>query len=64
MVFIRAPKIERIGPGVEVLATEGNDPVALRQGKTMVSTFHPELSYDTRVHETFLRLFENGNKSL
>src|SRR5438445_1999797 len=55
MVFIRAPKIERIGPGVEVLATEGNDPVALRQGKTMVSTFHPELSYDTRVHETFLR---------
>jgi len=64
MVFIRAPKIERLGPGVEVLATEGNDPVVVRQGKTMVSTFHPELSNDTRVHETFLRLIENGNKSL
>ena len=44
MVFIRAPKIERIGPGVEVIATEGNDPVAVRQGKAMAATFHPELS--------------------
>ena len=56
MVFIRAPKIERLGPGVEVLATEGNDPVMVRQGKTMVSTFHPELSDDRRVHKTFLDL--------
>ena len=44
MVFIRAPKIERIGPGVEVIATEGGDPVAVRQGKAMAATFHPELS--------------------
>ena len=56
MVFIRAPKIERVGPEVEVLATEGNDPVAVRQGKTMAATFHPELSEDTRVHQAFLKL--------
>ena len=54
MVFIRAPKIERVGPGVEVIATEGNDPVAVRQGQVMASTFHPELSDDTRVHQVFL----------
>jgi 5'-phosphate synthase pdxT subunit len=54
MVFIRAPKIERVGPGVEVIATEGNDPVAVREGQVMASTFHPELSDDTRVHQVFL----------
>jgi 5'-phosphate synthase pdxT subunit len=56
MVFIRAPRIERVGPGVEVIATEGNDPVAVRQGRVMAATFHPELSEDTRVHESFLEL--------
>jgi 5'-phosphate synthase pdxT subunit len=56
MVFIRAPKIERVGPGVEVIATEGDDPVAVRQGRVMAATFHPELSEDTRVHEFFLNL--------
>jgi 5'-phosphate synthase pdxT subunit len=54
MVFIRAPKIERVGPGVEVMATEGGDPVAVRQGSVMAATFHPELSDDTRVHRAFL----------
>jgi len=54
MVFIRAPKIERVGPGVEVIATDGNDPVAVRQGRVMAATFHPELSDDTRVHRAFL----------
>jgi len=62
MVFIRAPKIERIGPGVEVIATEGADPVAVRQGKVMAATFHPELSEDTRVHRAFLDLVSNGHK--
>jgi pyridoxal 5'-phosphate synthase pdxT subunit len=62
MVFIRAPKIERIGPGVELIATEGNDPVAVRQGKAMAATFHPELSEDTRVHRAFLDLVRNGDK--
>ena len=61
MVFIRAPKIEKIGPGVEVIATEGKDPVAVRQGKTMAATFHPELSEDTRIHQAFLELVKNGS---
>ena len=62
MVFIRAPKIERVGPGVEVIATEGDDPVAVRQGRVMAATFHPELSDDTRVHQAFLDLVRNGKK--
>lgn len=62
MVFIRAPKIERLGPGVEVIATEGHDPVAVRQGKAMAATFHPELSDDTRIHRAFLDLVSNGHK--
>jgi pyridoxal 5'-phosphate synthase pdxT subunit len=56
MVFIRAPKIEGVGSGVEVIATEGSDPVAVRQGRVMAATFHPELSDDTRVHKAFLDL--------
>jgi 5'-phosphate synthase pdxT subunit len=56
MVFIRAPRIEHVGEGVEILATEGNDPVAVRQGRAMAATFHPELSADTRVHQAFLDL--------
>ena len=60
MVFIRAPKIERVGLGVEILATEGKDPVAVRQGKVMAATFHPELSLDPRVHRAFLDLVDNG----
>ena len=59
MVFIRAPKIERMGSGVEVVATEGNDPVVVREGKTMAATFHPELSDDLRVHQKFLELVTN-----
>lgn len=56
MVFIRAPKIERLGPHVEVIATEGRDPVAVREGNIMAATFHPELSDDPRVHKVFLEL--------
>jgi pyridoxal 5'-phosphate synthase pdxT subunit len=56
MVFIRAPKIVGVGEGVEVIAKEGNDPVAVKQGRTMAATFHPELSQDTRVHRAFLDL--------
>jgi 5'-phosphate synthase pdxT subunit len=64
MVFIRAPKIERVGPGVEVIATEGknNHPVAVRQGKVMAVTFHPELSDDTRIHQAFLDLIPDVAK--
>ena len=58
MVFIRAPRIERAGSAVEVIATEGkeNVPVAVRQGTAIAATFHPELSEDTRVHQAFLDL--------
>jgi 5'-phosphate synthase pdxT subunit len=62
MVFIRAPKISHVGRGVEVIATEGPDPVAVRQGRAMAATFHPELSEDTRIHQAFLDLVSNGIK--
>lgn len=63
MVFIRAPKIEHVGQGVEIIATEGADPVAVRQGRAMAATFHPELSDDTRVHQAFLDLVSNRTKA-
>jgi 5'-phosphate synthase pdxT subunit len=43
-----------VGEGVEIIATEGNDPVLVRHGKTLAATFHPELSDDRRIHEYFL----------
>lgn len=55
MVFIRAPIIHRVGPGVEVLATHREDPVFVRQGRLLATTFHPELSNDSRVHAFFVR---------
>ena len=61
MVFIRAPKFERLGAAVEVLATEGSDPVFIRQGKTMAATFHPELSDNPSIHREFLQLVCNRN---
>ena len=60
MVFIRAPRIEVMGPDVEVIATQGRDPVAVRQGNAMATTFHPELSDDTRIHAAFLQLLERA----
>ena len=60
MVFIRAPRIARIGPDVETLATReatpniATSPTLIRQGKLLAATFHPELSDDTRVHQLFL----------
>ena len=62
MVFIRAPKFERLGPEVEVIATEGKDPVAVRQGKIMAATFHPELSHDTLLHQRFLEMVSEGRQ--
>lgn len=62
MVFIRAPKISHVGDDVEVLATEGSDPVAVRQGRAMAATFHPELSDDPRVHQAFLKLVSGGKQ--
>jgi 5'-phosphate synthase pdxT subunit len=62
MVFIRAPKIERVGSAVKVLATEGDDPVVVRQDRVMAATFHPELSDDTRVHQAFLDMVRDGKQ--
>jgi 5'-phosphate synthase pdxT subunit len=54
MVFIRAPKITRIGGGVEVLGRLGDEPTMVRQGNILAMTFHPELSGDGAIHEYFL----------
>ena len=53
-VFIRAPVVERAGTEVEVLASVEDHPVVCRQGKVLVSAFHPELSADLRAHRLFL----------
>ncbi|MEE4270981.1 MAG: pyridoxal 5'-phosphate synthase glutaminase subunit PdxT [Thermoanaerobaculales bacterium] len=49
-VFIRAPRITRIGPAVAVLGRLGQDPVLVRQGRIIAATFHPELTDDERIH--------------
>jgi len=54
MVFIRAPRIARLGPGIETLATRSGDPVLIRSGHLLAATFHPELSNDLRIHQIFL----------
>lgn len=56
MVFIRAPRIRRVGAGVETLARHGDEPVLARQGSVLVATFHPELTDDPTVHEYFCAL--------
>jgi len=54
-VFIRAPWIESVGEGVEVLARHGGHIVAARQGRLLATTFHPELTGDPRVHRYFVQ---------
>lgn len=56
MVFIRAPVIDRVGAGVEVLAEYGSKPVLVRKANVMAATFHPELAQDSTVHRHFLEL--------
>ena len=53
-VFIRAPVIDRVGDGVEVLASVGGHPVLCRQGRVLAAAVHPELSDDLRLHQLFL----------
>lgn len=55
-VFIRAPRVEEVGDGVEIQAELDGAPVLLRQGRVLVASFHPELTDDTRIHERFLEL--------
>jgi 5'-phosphate synthase pdxT subunit len=56
MVFIRAPRIRRVGPRVETLARHGDETVMARQGRVLVATFHPELTNDASVHRYFCRM--------
>lgn len=57
-VFIRAPIFERVGEGVEVLATLDGETVMAKQGRVMASSFHPELGHDPRIHGLFLEILE------
>ena len=53
-IFIRAPRVERYGQAVEVLATHGDEPVVIREGRIFLAAFHPELTDDDRLHRMFL----------
>ena len=55
-VFIRAPWVERCGPGVEVLASYDGHPVAIRERSVLACSFHPELTDDTRLHAIFMAM--------
>jgi 5'-phosphate synthase pdxT subunit len=59
-VFIRAPVVESVGDGVEVLAEHDGHPVLIRDAQVWGSTFHPELSGDFRVHQLFLAGASSG----
>jgi pyridoxal 5'-phosphate synthase pdxT subunit len=63
MVFIRAPRIEHVGSGVETLARRDEYPVLVRQGSILAATFHPELSQDRRVHQLFVQIVAESMKS-
>jgi 5'-phosphate synthase pdxT subunit len=58
-VFIRAPWVEEAGDGVEVLARAAGKIVAVRQGPLLATSFHPEVTGDTRVHELFVTIVED-----
>ena len=61
-IFIRAPRIERVGDGVEVLGSINKEPVLVRQGNVLAASFHPELSNDARLHEYFISITANRKK--
>ena len=55
-VFIRAPWVERVGAGVDVLASYDGHPVAIREGSVLACAFHPELTDDSRLHALFMAM--------
>ena len=63
-VFIRAPKISRIGKGLQVLSTYDNEPVLVSDGMHIVSAFHPEIGNDFRIHEYFINYIDERIPSL
>jgi pyridoxal 5'-phosphate synthase pdxT subunit len=64
MVFIRAPRIRRLGSGVDTLAELNGEPVMVRQGMVLAATFHPELTSDLTVHRYFCRLVESSREEV
>lgn len=61
-IFIRAPVVIRVGPGVDVLASlDDGRPVAVRQGNLLATAFHPELTRDPRVHQYFVNLAQGNS---
>jgi 5'-phosphate synthase pdxT subunit len=60
MTFIRAPYIDKVGEGVEVLAEVNGKIVAAKQGNLLVTAFHPELSSDTKIHRYFVEMILKG----
>jgi 5'-phosphate synthase pdxT subunit len=61
-VFIRAPRVRELGPGVEVLGELDGEPVLVRDGRLLLAAFHPELTEDLRVHALFLELVEEATR--
>ena len=62
MTFIRAPLIQKVGEGVQVLATVNDQIVAVRYKNQLAISFHPELNEDLRVHQYFISRFQSHNK--
>lgn len=62
-VFIRAPRIEEVGPDVDVLARHEGVPVLVRQGTVMAASFHPELTNDDRIHRLFADMVRDASSS-
>lgn len=58
-IFIRAPVIEKVNDGVKVLSKFNNKPILVQKNNVLASTFHPELTNDTRVHEYFVEIVKN-----
>jgi len=61
-IFIRAPRVEAWGEGVETLAFLDNHPIMLRQNNVLVTSFHPELTDDKRIHEYFVKMVKEYSK--
>lgn len=62
MVFVRAPIIESVGPGVKILAEDAGHPVLVEQSRILAATFHPELTGDSTIHEYFIKMARNGHQ--
>lgn len=59
-IFIRAPRIKKLGNGSTILAMHKKSPILLRNGRILISTFHPELTNDNRIHKLFLDMVKQN----